>query len=32
MMKTIKKIIKKCFRHLNESTLLTPSCMIPIKK
>jgi hypothetical protein len=32
MMKVIKKTIKWYFNRINESTLLTPSCMIPISK
>lgn len=32
MMKMIKKAIKWYFNCISESTLLTPSCMIPIKK
>lgn len=31
-MRIIKRTIKKCFKRINESTLLTPSCMIPIRK
>lgn len=28
----IKKVVKWYLNRINESTLLTPSCMIPIRK
>lgn len=32
MMKMIKKVVKWYLNRINGSTLLTPSCMIPISK
>lgn len=31
MMKVIKKAVKWYFNRISESTLLTPSCMIPVR-
>ncbi len=31
MMKVIKKAVKWYLSRINESTLLTPSCMIPVR-
>lgn len=31
MMKVIKKAVKWYFSRINESALLTPSCMIPVR-